>query len=141
MVVGGSPTPYFEDYWNDYEVFTPDLSGQADGTWQLNGNSQVFPGPVYPDGRIPDLSGNGHTGELSEGAELTPSDAPIDLMDSRPVLSVSANEVNVGPAPTVTFVSIGNAGGGVLSWSLSEQASWLRVASFFGDSEDGSLAG
>lgn len=96
---------------------------------------------IDPDGRIPDVSGNGHTGKLAEGAELTPSDAPIDLLDLSPVLAVSSTEIHLGPAPTVTFVSIDNAGGGVVSWSLSESAPWLRAASFFGDSEDGGLEG
>lgn len=48
LVSGGGPTPDLLTYDNSYEVFDP-----ATGQFEDNGGTQVFPGPVYPDGRDP----------------------------------------------------------------------------------------
>ena len=86
---------------------------------------------------VQDLSGNGNHLEYvppQSGMRgriedvIVPSTAPVNAANSMPRLRLSQQVLEVDWRPQTHFITLDNAGGGVLSWSIEEQVDWLGVS-------------
>jgi len=87
-------------------------------------------------GIISDLTTNGNHGVMYSNTTLIDSDAPIGLI---PVLSINPTSLDFGTSATGKTFDISNAGSGVLSWSVSENESWITSVSPTGGTENGTV--
>lgn len=112
------------------------LSGTVDIELLRNGSSvATIASNTADDGsyewQIPDdqTAGGGYKIEVvaSDGSASDQSDGSFTL-GSPPELDISPQELTFASGGNVKTFSVSNDGGGTLSWSVSESASWLSVA-------------
>jgi len=84
---------------------------------------------------IGDYSGSVVIGDKVNGTTVT---VELTMVVTQPVLDVSETDLDFGEVETVKTCIVSNAGGGMLTWSASENAAWLNVLPSGGGLEAGS---